>query len=249
MDLGTNPAPRRGSNRRLVAALLLVALSACRFGAPPGGDSQGVRISNLYHFLFYAAIPIGVIVYGLILFSVLRWRRRESDPDRMPPQFRYHIPFELTYVVIPLLLVAGIFVVTYNTEKHVDAVAPNPQLTVTVTAFQWQWRFQYPDSGITLTGTPTTNPQMVLPMGQTVEIRLLSVDVDHAFFVPQFLFKRDAIPGFPNTFDLNIDHPGIYRGECAEFCGVNHSDMNFTIRAVSPSAFRTWLAQHRGTSS
>src|SRR5207244_10930986 len=118
-------------------------------------------------------------------------------------------------------------------------VSGSPAVVLRATASQWQWEFQYPASGFTVIGTPTHNPEMVLPAGRTVEIRLLSVDVDHAFFVPDFLFKRDAIPGFPNTFDLNIDHPGIYRGECAEFCGVNHSDMNFTIRAVSPSECRT----------
>jgi cytochrome c oxidase subunit 2 len=247
--LGRNVAPRRGSVRRLFAALPLLLFTGCRFGAPPGGTSQGQDISRLYQALFYVAIPVAVIVYGLIFWSLLRYRRNRGDPDRMPKQFRYHIPLEILYTVIPIGIVLGLFVVTYNVEKKVDHVTAKPAVFVRVTAFQWQWQFQYPSSGITVTGTPTTNPQMVLPTGRTVEIRLLSADVNHAFFVPQFLFKRDAIPGFPNTFNLNIDHPGVFRGECAEFCGVNHADMNFTIRAVSPAAFRTWLAQHRGTSS
>ena len=247
--MGRNVASRRGSVRRLLAALPLLLFTGCRFGAPPGGTSQGQDIGRLYQILFYTAIPVAVIVYGLIFWSIVRYRRGRGDPDRMPKQFRYHVPLEILYTVIPVAIVLGLFVITYNVEKKVDNVTANPAVRVRVTAFQWQWQFQYPDSGITVTGSPTTNPQMVLPVGQTVEIRLLSADVDHAFFVPDFLFKRDAIPGFPNTFDLDIDHPGVYRGECAEFCGVGHSGMNFTIRAVTPSQFRTWVSQHRGTSS
>ena len=245
----SDSARRRGSIRRLIAALPLLAFTACRFGAPPGSDTQGKRIGDLYHLLFYAAIPVGVIVYGLIFFSILRWRRRRSDPDRMPPQFRYHVPLELTYVAIPLLLVGGLFVAIYNTEKHIDAVLANPQLRVTVTAFQWQWRFDYPQYGIDVVGTPQRNPTLVVPADSTVEVRLLAADVDHAFYVPDFLFKRDAIPGFPNTFDLSGIDPGTYRGECAEFCGLDHAYMNFTLKALPPAQFRAWVSQHRGSSS
>jgi cytochrome c oxidase subunit II len=244
-DLGRSTAPRRGSIRRLLAALPLLAFTACRFGAPPGSNTQGQHISNLYQLLFYAAIPIAVIVYGLILFSIVRWRRRRGDPDRMPPQFRYHIPLELSYVAIPLLLVAGLFVAIYNTEKHIDAVSANPDLRVDVTAFQWQWRFAYPQYGIDIVGTPARNPTLVVPADSTVQIRLFSADVAHAFYVPDFLFKRDAIPGHPNVFDFTDIHPGTYRGECAEFCGLDHAYMNFTLRALPPAQFQTWVQQHR----
>ena len=247
--MGRNDAPRRGTVQRLIAALPLLLFAACRFGAPRGATTQGQDIGRLYQVLFYTAIPVAVIVYGLIFWSIIRYRRGRGDPDRMPKQFRYHIPLEILYTVIPIAIVLGLFVVTYNVEKKVDRVTAKPAVFVRVTAFQWQWRFDYPDYGISMVGTPTRNPQLVLPVGQTAEIRLLSADVNHAFFVPDFLFKRDAIPGFPNTFDLRVDRAGVYRGECAEFCGVNHADMNFTIRALSQSQFRTWLQQHRGTSA
>jgi cytochrome c oxidase subunit 2 len=166
----------------------------------------------------------------------------------MPPQFRYHIPIEMLYVAIPFLLVIGLFVATYNTEKHIDSLSADPAVRVDVTAFQWQWRFQYPAYGINIVGTPQRNPTLVLPANKTVEIRLTASDVDHAFFVPAFLFKRDAIPGFPNTFDLNI-LPGTYRGECAEYCGLNHAYMNFDIRAIPMSQFQTWARQQGGSST
>jgi len=140
-------------------------------------------------------------------------------------------------------------VATFRTENKVDLVSSDPALVVNVTAFQWQWRFEYPRSGVNVIGRVEEPPTLVLPVGQTVRINLRATDVDHAFFIPDFLFKRDALPGFPNQFQLNIHRPGVYRGECAEFCGLNHADMNFAIRAVPPAEFRTWLAQHRGSST
>jgi cytochrome c oxidase subunit 2 len=220
--------------------------TACRFGAPRGATRQGHEIGSLYQLLFYTAIPVAAIVYGLILWSIIRYRRSRGDPERMPKQFRYHVPLEVLYTIVPVLIVLGLFVATYNTEKNVDTLSANPSVRVRVTAFQWQWRFEYPDLGIDVVGTPSRNPEMVLPVGETVEIRLIAADVDHSFYVPDFLFKRDAIPGFPNAFDFTIDRPGVYLGKCAEFCGLNHADMNFTVRAVSPSRFHDWVARHRG---
>src|SRR5919199_556088 len=133
--------------------VLLLLFTACRFGAPPGATREGQSISRLYQLLFYAAIPVGIIVYGLILWSIVRYRRRKSDPDRMPRQFRYHIPIEILFTVIPVMLVIGLFVKTYLVEQPIDRVSADPALTVRVTAFQWQWRFVYPSYGIEVLGT------------------------------------------------------------------------------------------------
>jgi cytochrome c oxidase subunit 2 len=244
-SLGTHRPPRRRSVRRLLAALPLLAFTGCRFGEPRSSTTQGHAIGNLYHLLFYVAIPIGVLVYGLIIWSIIRYRRRG---DEMPKQFRYHIPIEILYTAIPILIVLALFVKTYNTEKGIDRVSAHPAVRVRVTAFQWQWRFEYPDDDIDIVGTPARNPTLVLPAGETAEIHLISTDVDHSFFVPGTLFKRDAIPGFPNIFDLTFAQPGYHRGECAEFCGLNHSYMNFDVRVLPPAEFRAWIDRHRGTS-
>jgi len=220
--------------------LLLVLLSSCRFGAPPGDTLQGQKIGNLYHLMFYIAIAVAAVVYLLILWCIVRYRRRSDD---LPPQFRYHIPLEVTYTVIPILIVVGIFVATFRTEDRVDAVAAHPSLVVNVTAFMWQWRFQYPVQHVQIVGTPQTPPTLVVPVGKTVRINLSSSDVNHAFFVPDFLFKRDAIPGFENHFDLNLTQVGTFIGECAEFCGLNHSAMDFYVRSVPPSQFQSALRQ------
>ena len=230
--------------RRVFAALPLLLLAACSFGSPRGSTTQGRETESLYHLMFWVAIPIGALVYGLILWSIIRYRRGK-DPDGMPKQVRYHVPIEILYTVVPVFIVLAIFAATYNAENKVDDVSGNPDLRVRVTAFQWQWRFEYPQYGIEVVGTPAREPTLVLPARQTVQIRLIATDVIHAFYVPDTLFKRDAIPGFPNTFDMNFLEPGLHRGECAEFCGLNHADMNFRVRVLSPDDFEAWVQRHQ----
>ena len=114
---------------------------------------------------------------------------------------------------------------------------PNPPLTVDVTGFQWQWTFDYKDQGLSFTGQGKDGPEMVLPVGEDVHFRLHSNDVIHSFYVPGFFFKRDVVPGRTNEFDLTLDQTGTYTGQCAEFCGLGHADMRFTVQAVSPADF------------
>jgi cytochrome c oxidase subunit 2 len=228
--------------RLLVPALALVAMSSCRFGAPDPRTDQGGRIVGLYQLMFWIAIGVGSITLGLILFSVIRYRRRSEE---LPKQTRYHIPLEVTYTVIPVLIVLGLFVATWRVERNVDHISANPAVTVDATAFQWQWRFTYPQYGIAIVGSPTRFPTFVVPVGETVHINLHAQDVIHAFFVPQFLFKRDAIPGQLNQFDITIPRPGRFLGECAEFCGLNHADMVFYVRAVPREQFDRWVHQRQ----
>jgi cytochrome c oxidase subunit 2 len=238
-------AAKRTSGRgaHWVACLSLLALTGCRFGAPGGSTVQGQRIGNLYHLFFYVAIGVGAIVYALIIGVAVAYRRRKNDGDELPRQTRYNIPWEVTYTLIPLFIVIGLFVFTFRTEVAVDHVSKNPAVVVTVTGFQWQWRFDYP-SGASVVGAPGSPPTMVVPVGQVVQINLFAQDVIHSFFVPDFLFKRDAIPGVQNRFDIIIPKAGVFRGECAEYCGLDHGDMTFYVQAVSPQQFQSWLASH-----
>ena len=119
---------------------------------------------------------------------------------------------------------------------------------IRVTAFQWGWRFDYPDLNVGVAGETTNGPgghgpQMVVPVGQTVQITLVSDDVIHGFYVHDFNFSRYALPGVVNLFELDVLHPGTYDGQCTQFCGLYHAEMLFSVRAVSPPAFRVWAAQ------
>jgi cytochrome c oxidase subunit 2 len=118
-----------------------------------------------------------------------------------------------------------------------------------VTAFRWQWRFVYPDAGVTVTGAPDEPAEMVVPVGEPIRIVLSSADVNHAFYVPQFLFKRDAIPGRTTEFDVTVAEPGTYRGQCAEFCGVFHDRMLLSVRAVTRAEFDQWIAARQAGAS
>jgi cytochrome c oxidase subunit II len=245
---GRSPARRR----TVLTCLPLLGLTACRFAAPGGATTQGQAIGNLYHMLWYFAIPVAVIVYGLVAWSLLRYRagagKAGSKPgeigfEDLPKQTRVNIPLEVTYTLIPIFMVVALFVLTDRTERTVDAVAANPKLVVEVDAFQWQWRFTYPAQHITVVGTPGDVPVLNLPTGETVEIVLRSEDVVHAFYVSDFLFQRQAIPGITNRFDLTIPAPGTWRGACSLYCGLDHTSMDFSVHAMIPGDFQSWVHQ------
>jgi cytochrome c oxidase subunit II len=192
---------------------------------------------------FFAGLLVAAVVYALIFSQVIVSRRR--GPDHWPQQFKENAVLEWTYTIVPLLMVIGLFVLSIGVEHRVDALSNNPDLTVNVTAFRWSWSFEYPASGFRYAGTPDSPPLLVLPVDKTARINLRSADVDHAFWIPGFLFKRDAIPGVTNSFDFHPTRIGAYAGSCAEFCGLNHADMLFTVKVVDAASFQRWLTEQR----
>ena len=141
----------------------------------------------------------------------------------------------------------GLFIATAGVLGQVDSTSGEPALRVQVTGFQWQWRFAYEGTEVAIVGTPDTDPELVLPVGERIALDLQSADVIHSFWVPQFLMKRDVIPGQTNEIELTLDAEGTYRGQCAEFCGQLHDQMIFSIRAVPADEFATWLANQEGS--
>ncbi len=230
--------------RRYASAPLLavagLGLSGCASPLPGAATVQGQRIAHLWAVFFLSAAGVAGAVYGLILWCIVRYRRRS---DGLPPQYRDNIPVEIMYTAVPVGIVAFLFALTYGTEIHVDRVAPRPDVTINVTAFKWSWLFDYPGTGITVAGTPDYPPIAMVPVGRTVRIVLTSTDVVHAFYIPSFLYKRDATPGLVQRFDLEIRRPGEYLGECVEFCGFDHTRMRFWLRAVPPAQFDRWIEQ------
>ena len=181
-----------------------------------------------------------VVVAGLLVWSMIRYRRRG---DELPPQVHGNNKLELTWTLIPLLLVVVLFVVTIQGQNKALEKSARPALEVDVLAFQWSWRFAYEGQGVEVVGSPGNVPELVVPVGQPVRIRLRSADVVHSFYVPRALFKRQAIPGRTTEFDLTFEKVGTYQGHCVQFCGLAHDDMLFRVRVVSPGEFQSWLAQ------
>jgi cytochrome c oxidase subunit II len=205
---------------------------------------------HLWEGVFITAIAVGALVWGLIIWSILRYRKKPGD-ESLPAQTRYHIPLEITYTVVPVVIVAVIFFFVVRVENKVNHTVSNPDVTVRVEGFQWGWRFTYLGADGSTIGTPIVgnqdqNPTLTLPAKQTVKLILVSDDVDHSFYIPDFLFKRDLIPGVDNTVDLYIERTGLFQGHCAEFCGLHHADMSFRINAVDKSRFQPQMASGPG---
>lgn len=196
---------------------------------------------SLWRFSNIAGLLVALLIWGLVAYCLLRFRRRGRDG--LPVQTHANIPMEVLYTVAPLVLVAVLFWLTVDVEREVTATPGRPDLSVEVVGFQWQWQFRYPDAGVVVTGVPGDAPVLVLPVGRTVRFRLETSDVIHAFYVPRFLTKRDAIPGVDNEFDVEVSQAGTWTGRCAEYCGLDHYRMNFSVRAVPPAEFDAWLAE------
>ncbi|MGA7572239.1 MAG: cytochrome c oxidase subunit II [Candidatus Aquilonibacter sp.] len=200
---------------------------------------QAQTLRGDWEFFLSVAAIVALVMFGLILLPLVLWRRKS---DALPPQFTKNPAMSVVYILVPCAIVAGLFYVTFGSERSVDAVAPEPGVAVEVTGFRWSWRFDYPSAGISIVGTPQASPTLVLPVGQTTQINLRSTDVIHGFWIPAFLFKRDAIPGMTNRFDLTPTKIGVFRGVCSQFCGLDHALMTFRVAVVSPAAYRRWIA-------
>jgi cytochrome c oxidase subunit II len=228
---------RRAPARWLAAAALALAAAGC---TPQSVTEQGQAIYNLYNLFMYIAAVVFVVVSGLVIWSVIRYRRRD---DELPTQTHGNNKLELTWTVIPTVIVLFLFVVTIQAQDKVLDTSGDADVDLTVTAFQWSFRFTYEGTGAEVLGTPESIPEMVVPVGQRIRVKLLSADVVHTFYVPQTLFKRQAIPGTENVFDLTFDKEGLYHGQCTQFCGLAHTNMLYRVRVVTQGEYQSWLAE------
>ena len=215
------------------------------FQWPALATSQAREMATDWYVLAIVGALIGALVIALIVYPLVRWRRRPGDA--LPPQFRRNDKLEIAYTAIPIVIVVALFVLTYRVEADVERVAARPAAVVNVAGFRWSWRFTYPGTAIAIAGTPERPPQMVLPVDETTRVVVTSDDVNHSFWVPDFLFKRDAIPGMRNVFDFHPTRTGTFFGECAEFCGLEHARMSFRVRVVPDDVYARWL-RSRGRS-
>jgi cytochrome c oxidase subunit 2 len=237
----------------VVAVAAVMLLSGCSvhnvfsFGWPVKDVSeQSKEMYNLWIGSVIAALAVGVFVWGLIFWCVIRYRKRGEE---LPPQTRYNMPMELLYTVLPFLVIAVLFYYTATIEADVNKIPKNPDVTVDVVAFKWNWQFQYegvttPDGQkVSTIGASDYIPVLVVPTHKTILFVESSPDVIHSFWVPELLFKRDVFPGnVKNAFAVTINQEGAYVGHCAELCGTYHSMMNFELRAVSDATYQKFLA-------
>ena len=204
-------------------------------------------ISQEWWILFAVGAAITVLVTVLMLWAVARQQQRKQPGDMRDMPAEAHPGggtrwIWLGGIAMPLVVLLGVFALTVMDIRALGA-APSPEtVAVKITGHRWWWQVEYPDMGI------TTANQIYVPVGQAVKVELDSGDVIHSFWVPQLQFKRDLIPGQTNTLWLQADKPGIYRGLCAEYCGLQHAQMNFMVVALEPKDYEQWVA-HEGSNA
>ncbi len=240
----------------LGGAALLVLLTGCDVGAafdgfgwPQGGITpEANRMYDLWIASCVAALAVGVFVWGLIFWCVVRYRKRGNE---LPVQTRYNLPMEFLYTIAPILIVAVLFYYTAIVQTDVGKTSRDPDVTVEVVAFKWNWQFNYRDGqGVeantvaSVLGTSEVIPILVLPSDRSIRFEETSRDVIHSFWVPEMLFKRDVFPGsIRNVFEVSkLEGEGAYVGRCAELCGTYHAFMNFELRVVTPEKYDQFLA-------
>lgn len=250
----------RGSRLARLAALGLLGvltLTGCdmpnnefwRFGWPEGITDQAESMRELWTGSVIAALVVGILVWGLILYSVVAHRKRS---DELPRQTAYNLPLEIAYTIAPFLIIAGLFFFTVVTQNEVLDREETPDELIEVNAFKWNWQFVYPETAgvdgepVDTIGSSDEIPVLVLPTDRVIRFELESADVIHSFWVPEFLFKLDVIPGNENgrdnVFQVTVREEGAYVGRCAELCGTYHAYMNFEVRAVTPDEYEAYLA-------
>lgn len=211
------------------------------FDMPEPATKEAHTILNLWNGSWIAAWGVGILTWGLMLWAAVAYRRRHKD--EVPEQTAYNLPLELLYTVVPLIMILGLFWFTARDQSELLTMENDQVQTVNVVAYRWNWGFNYLDEDVYTVGTPAQNAVLVLPVNEKVRFELTSPDVIHSFWVPDFLFKMDVIPGKTNAFELTPDKIGTYVGRCAELCGVEHSQMLFSVKVVERAEFDAYVEQ------
>ncbi|HBY96886.1 MAG: cytochrome c oxidase subunit II [Ardenticatenaceae bacterium] len=224
----------------VVSAAALVILSlpgsvAAQSPTPFSPNSPAaITMRNLMVVILWIAAAVFVVVEGLLIYSVWRYRVRPGEAGPLPKQIHGNTPIEIAWTTAPALVLVVVFVFTVRSMGAV-ASAPPTDLYVKVIGHQWWWEFQYPDLGIVTAG------DLHVPVGKPVQFEITSGDVIHSFWSPELFGKTDAIPGRLNHSWVKVDRPGMFLGLCAEFCGTQHAQMRFRVIADSPEDFQTWV--------
>jgi cytochrome c oxidase subunit II len=254
------PSELRRRTRRLGLAGLVAGsgllLSGCseadwdqmkRLAQPESASDRADPMFDFWIGSWIAAGVVGVLVWGLIVWCVIRYRRRSDD--EIPTQTQYHLPIEVLYTIAPLIVVAVFFFHSVKTQDDVLKPVANPDHEIIVVGQKWAWTFNYVEEpavgGQTVydVGTPDQFSELWLPVDESVTFTLKSPDVIHSFWVPEFLFKLDVVPGRTNQFSLTPTREGVFEGRCAELCGTYHSRMLFEVHIVSPEEYEEHLTE------
>ena len=233
---------RRGSLFTLIglgvlAGGIATAVAVLLPWLPTPASREAGRIDFVFWFVIAICIGIFAIVVAVLVYAVIRFRAQEDDHEDGPP-IHGHTGLEIGWTAIPFVLVTAIAIVSAIVLSRNDAEAGNT-LHINVTAQQYAWTFAYPDAN------NATSPVLRLPKGRSIELDMRSLDVIHAFFVPEFRTNEDLVPGLVTNVHITPTRVGTFPLICNQLCGLGHSLMRTQAIVMKPSAFDAWLKQQK----
>jgi cytochrome c oxidase subunit 2 len=266
------PASRSAAVAALATALAALVAPAAHaewaLNMTRGVSTLSGEIYSLHMIIFWVCCAIGVAVFGVMIFSMVRFRKSQGAvPDT---KMVHDTKAEIIWTVIPVFILVAMAIPAARTLVKIEDTSGST-VNIKVTGYQWKWQYEYLDSGVSLFSTlsrdsdaarqlhsgidPNTIPNylldvdnhMVVPVGAKVRLLITSQDVIHAWWVPALAIKKDAIPGFVNEawFEIRADQIGTYRGQCAELCGRDHGFMPIVVEAKSPADYKAWIESHK----
>lgn len=250
---------------RVILFLSVCFFSITAFATPGINMPRGVSIVSdeiyqLHMAAFYVCVGIGVVVFGVLIYSLIKFRKSKGAKAA---HFHEHLGIEIMWTTIPFLILVALAIPATIVLQHIHNTSESA-LTVKVTGFQWKWRYEYLDQGISFFSNLSTpqdqinnkapknqwfllevdNP-LVVPVNTKVKLLVTADDVIHAWWVPEFGVKQDGIPGYINENWIYVTKPGTYRGQCGELCGINHGFMPIVVKAVPKAEFDKWVIEHQ----
>jgi len=233
---------RRGSIVRITIYGVLAGIAASVVAVlvpwlPTSASKEMDRIEFTFWFTTVICIGVFAVVAAAIIYSVLNFRVQPEDESDGPP-IHGHTGLEIVWTAVPAVLVTAISIVSGIVLAQNSDAGPNP-LRISVTAQQFAWKFEYPGPGKVVSG------ELVLPVDRPVKLTLHSLDVIHAFWVPEFGQKSDAVPGIETTLVITPTRKGEYRVICTELCGLGHATMRAKARVVTPEEFEAWVKEQQ----
>lgn len=243
----------------LVVAIVLAGCTQEQLQGWLPGDADTTnhtsRTIGLWVTSWIVLLAVGILTWGLIIWAAVVYRRRKGQTG-LPVQLRYNLPIEIFYTVVPLILVLGFFAFTARDQAEIESPTADPDVQIEVFGKRWAWDFNYVTDNAYSTGVQadfrpdgsidTDNlPVLVLPVDKSIEIEIQSRDVIHSFWVVDFLYKKDMIPGKSNYMYFTPTEIGTFQGKCAELCGEYHSLMLFTVKVVSEEDYQAYIASQK----
>ncbi len=249
----------------LASGAVFAALGDMPLNLTKGVTETSQRVYDLHMIILYIVTVIGVIVFGVMCWSIFHHRKSKGA---VASQFHHSTAAEIAWTIIPIIILVAMAVPATKTLIFMEQTG-DAEMTLKVTGYQWKWKYDYLDEGVTVWSAlaqasnearqrnsgidPSTvdnylldvdNP-IVLPIDTKIRILTTAADVIHAWWVPALGWKRDAIPGFINDNWTNIKEPGVYRGQCAELCGKDHGFMPIVVHAVSKEEYAAWIEEQK----